>query len=127
MTTGTCRHRILGVLWRGTHMNILLSRKSTPAVKRSIPATTYRTRLVFFMACAVVSCSSLLALPISTPNSLSNTTLIDFNNLVGGNCNLCGTAVTNQYSNIGVTFANPSYSGQDAADNNLTSYVPGAS
>ena len=62
------------------------------------------------------------------PSSFNNTaTLINFDNLTGGNCNLCGPAVTNQYAGLGVTFNNPSFPGQDTADTNLTPFMPDAS
>ncbi len=128
------------------------SRNSTEAVcgkQRSIPARTralYAARCAAFarqggnrsriltclrftpyLASALLLCSSLTASPIYSPNDLSGATLIDFDDLPGGNCNLCGTPVTTQYSGIGVTFNNPSNPGDDTADYNLTQYVPGAS
>jgi hypothetical protein len=52
---------------------------------------------------------------------------INFDDLTGGNCNLCGPSVTNQYAALGVTFNNPTYPGEDTADTNLTQLVPQAS
>lgn len=57
----------------------------------------------------------------------SNATVVNFDNLPGQNCNLCGPSVTNQYSALGVTFNNPSYPGRDTADTNLVPYFPDAS
>ncbi len=57
----------------------------------------------------------------------NNAVTINFDDLRGGNCNLCGPAVTSQYSSLGVTFNNPSYPGEDTADSNLTSLIPGSS
>jgi hypothetical protein len=54
-------------------------------------------------------------------------TTINFDDLVGGNCNLCGPSVTNQYAGLGVIFNNPSFPGQATADTNLTSAIPNAS
>jgi len=53
--------------------------------------------------------------------------LIDFDNLLGGSCNLCGTPVTTQYQALGVTFNNPTFAGEATAENNLTPFVPNAS
>jgi hypothetical protein len=57
----------------------------------------------------------------------ANAQLIDFDDLVGGSCNLCGTSVTNQYQGAGVTFNNPTYPGEATAEKNLTPFVPSAS
>src|SRR5271154_1980870 len=54
-------------------------------------------------------------------------TTITFDDLTGGNDNLEGPSVTNQYSGLGVTFNNPSFPGQDTADTNLTYSIPNAS
>ena len=64
---------------------------------------------------------------ITEANFSSDATVINFDNLAGGNCNLCGPSVTNQYAALGVTFNNPSYPGQDTADTNLVPYFPDAS
>ena len=64
---------------------------------------------------------------ITTSNFGSNATVINFDDLTGGNCNLCGPSVTNQYGARGVTFNNPSFPGQDTADTNLVPYFPLAS
>ncbi len=53
--------------------------------------------------------------------------MVNFDGLAGGNCNLCGPAVTTQYSGVGVTFGNPSYPGQDTADTNLAALIPNSS
>jgi len=47
--------------------------------------------------------------------------------MAGGNCNLCGPSVTNQYASSGVIFNNPAYPGQVTADTNLTPAIPGSS
>jgi hypothetical protein len=53
--------------------------------------------------------------------------MINFDNLTGGNCNLCGPSVDSQYSSVGVMFNDPTYPDQDTADTNLTSSFPNAS
>jgi hypothetical protein len=58
------------------------------------------------------------------PSSFTNATLVDFDDLAGGDCNLCGPSVTNQYASQGVTFNNPSYPRQDTADTNLVPFFP---
>ncbi len=75
---------------------------------------------------ALPLCVSLCAGPIDSSSFASTATLIDFGGMTGGNCNLCGPSVTGQYGALGVTFNNPSYPGQDTADTNLTSLIPGA-
>jgi hypothetical protein len=76
----------------------------------------------------LISCLSLQGSPISDPSTFSsNATVINFDDLQGGNCNLCGTPVVDQYAPFGVTFNNPSYTGQETADTNLTSSFPNAS
>lgn len=65
--------------------------------------------------------------PIGSAGFGSNATFINFDNLPGGNCNLSGPAVTNQYAALGVTFNNPSFPGEDTADTNLTASIPNAS
>jgi hypothetical protein len=52
-------------------------------------------------------------------------TTITFDDLAGGNCNLCGPSLTNQYT--GAIFNNPTFPGQDTIDTNLTYSIPGAS
>lgn len=70
---------------------------------------------------------SLEASTISSTGFSSNATTINFDSLAGGNCNLCGTSVTNQYSSVGVLFNNPTYPTGDTADTNLTASFPNAS
>lgn len=65
--------------------------------------------------------------PITAANFGSNATVVNFDDLTGGSCNLCGPSVTNQYSGLGVTFNNPSFPGQDTADTNLVPFFPDAS
>jgi hypothetical protein len=84
-------------------------------------------RLILCLTGALTLCLSIEASPITQANFSSNATLINFDNLTGGNCNLCGPSVTNQYSSLGVTFNNPSLPGQDTADTNLTASFPNAS
>ena len=62
---------------------------------------------------------SLHAGPIDPSSFSKDATLIDFSNLSGGSCNLCGPSVSNQYAGLGVTFSNPTYPGDDTADTNL--------
>lgn len=59
---------------------------------------------------------------ITPGNFSSNATVVNFDDLTGGNCNLCGPSVTNQYAGLGVTFNNPSFPGQDTADTNLVPF-----
>ncbi len=72
-------------------------------------------------------CLSIEGSPITQSAFSNSATLINFDNLTGGNFNLCGTSVTNQYASLGATFINPSYPGEDTADTNLTSSFPDAS
>jgi hypothetical protein len=65
--------------------------------------------------------------PITSSDFSSNATMINFDNLTGGNCNACGPSVGSQYSSLGVMFNNPTYPGEDTADTNLTSSFPDAS
>jgi hypothetical protein len=81
-------------------------------------------RFSFCLLSALPLCISLCAGPI---DSSSFTNDVDFDDLTGGNCNLCGPSVTNQYGALGVTFNNPSFPGEDTADTNLTPLIPGAS
>lgn len=53
--------------------------------------------------------------------------IINFDDLAGGNCNLCGPSVTNQYSAFGVTFNDPTPLSEATADTNLTASFPNAS
>ena len=61
--------------------------------------------------------------PIDASSFSNNATFINFGNLTGGPCNLCGPTVGNQYAILGVTFDNPSYPGEDTADTNLASLM----
>jgi hypothetical protein len=54
-------------------------------------------------------------------------TTINFDDLTGGNCRLCGPSVTNQYAGLGVTFNNPTFPGQETADTNLAPWIPDVS
>lgn len=85
-------------------------------------------RLSLCLLGALPWCISLHATPIYDASGFgSNATLINFDDLTGGDCNLCGPSVTTQYASLGVTFNNPSFPGQDTADTNLTSLITGAS
>jgi len=70
---------------------------------------------------------SLEASTISSSGFSNTATMINFDGLAGGNCNLCGTSVTNQYSSVGVLFNNPTYPGGETTDTNLTASFPNAS
>lgn len=80
-----------------------------------------------WLGCALALSLSLYGGAIYAPDFSSNATVINFDNLTGGDCNLCGPSVTSQYAALGVTFNNPSYPGDDTADSNLTSSITNAS
>jgi PEP-CTERM motif len=82
--------------------------------------------LRFILGCASVLTLgiSIQAAPIGASALTSDATLINFDDLPGGNCNLCGPSVTGQYASLGVTFNNPTFPGEDTADTNLTPYIP---
>jgi hypothetical protein len=80
--------------------------------------------LLFFLSFAAYS---LHAGPIGLNGFSPSATLITFDDVTGGNCNLCGPSVVNQYSGLGVVFNNPSFPGQETADTNLTYGIPNAS
>lgn len=63
----------------------------------------------------------LLASPIDANAFSGGATIINFDELAGGNCNGCGTQVTTQYSLFGVVFVNPTFPGEATAQTNLTS------
>jgi len=85
-------------------------------------------RFTLWLAGTLISGLSLKGSPIFSPSDFSsNATIINFDNLTGGDCNLCGPSVTDQYASLGVIFNNPSYPGQDTADTNLTASFPNAS
>lgn len=71
--------------------------------------------------------ASLCATPIDSSSFTSNATIINFDDLTGGNCNLCGPSITSQCALLGVVFNNPSFPGQDTIDTNLTSGIPNSS
>lgn len=68
-------------------------------------------------------CASMYASVIGPSAFAGGDTLIDFDNLAGGNCNRCGPSLTDQYMPLGVTFVNPSYPGQENIDSNLTGLI----
>ena len=80
-------------------------------------------RIAGLLACWV----SLHAGAISSLSVSGDPTTINFDDLTGGTCNLCGPSVANQYSGMGVTFRDPTYPGDDRADANLTRFIPNAS
>jgi hypothetical protein len=84
-------------------------------------------RFSIWLAGALIAALPVVGSPIGSSGFSADATIVNFDGLAGGNCNLCGTSVTNQYSSIGVTFNNPSYPGQDSADTNLTASFPNAS
>lgn len=84
-----------------------------------------RFGLCFLSALAI--CASLHAGTIDVSSFTGSATMINFDNVIGGNHNLSGPSITTQYSALGVVFNNPSYPGQDTADTNLTFGVPGSS
>jgi len=75
----------------------------------------------------LIATLSIKGSPITSSDFSGNATMVNFDNLTGGNCNACGPSVDGQYSSVGVMFNNPTYPGQDTADTNLTSSFPGAS
>jgi hypothetical protein len=80
------------------------------------------------LAGALLSVLSLEGSAITSPAAFSGSaTVINFDDLAGGNCNLCGPSVTNQYSAFGVTFNDPTPLSQATADTNLTASFPNAS
>jgi hypothetical protein len=80
-----------------------------------------------FLGLVCAACLSLQAGAILPSDFSSGATLINFDDQTGGNCNLCGPSVTNQYASLGVTFNNPSFLGAETVDSNITPYVPNAS
>jgi hypothetical protein len=51
-------------------------------------------------------------------------TTINFDDIQGGNCHLCGPSITTQYAGLGVTFNNPTFPGQVTEDTDLDSSIP---
>ncbi len=90
---------------------------------RSSPVIKSLSRFSLGLLSALTLGTSLHGGPISSSSFSSNAAVIDFSNLTGGSCNLCGPSVSSQYSSMGVTFNNPSYPGEDTADNNLDSLM----
>jgi hypothetical protein len=84
-------------------------------------------RISVGLAAALSVAASIDASTIQFSDMPANSISINFDNLVGGPCNLCGPSVTNQYAAEGVTFLNPSFPGADTADTNLTAFMPAAS
>lgn len=84
-------------------------------------------RFVFCILSALSVCVSMRASVIDAFSFPSHGTMINFDDLQGADCNLCGTSVTNQYAHFGVTFNNPSFPGQATTDTNLTFGIPNAS
>ncbi|HKV41632.1 MAG TPA: PEP-CTERM sorting domain-containing protein [Blastocatellia bacterium] len=89
---------------------------------------TLRSALqIVFCVCALTEAAGAIYGGPIGESSFTNPTIINFDNLVGGDCNLCGPAVTNQYAALGVTFNNPSHPDEDTADTNLVPLFPLAS
>lgn len=84
-------------------------------------------RIVFWVCGIPLALLSAHGGPIGPGSFTSGATVINFDNLAGGSCNLCGPSVTNQYAALGVTFNNPSFPGEDTADTNLVPLFPLAS
>lgn len=84
-----------------------------------------RSNLILLSALAVSW--TIQASAITQTSFTASATVINFDDLTGGSCNLCGPSVTNQYAGFGAIFNNPSFPGQDTADTNLTPYIPMAS
>ncbi len=84
-------------------------------------------RFSLWLAGTLISGLSLKGSPITSSDFASNATIINLDNLIGGDCNLCGPSIINQFSSLGIAFNNPSYPGQDTADSNLTALFPNAS
>lgn len=83
--------------------------------------------LLRFIFCLLALGLTLYGGTITSSNFSSSATVINFDDLTGGNGNLAGPSVTDQYSLLGVTFNDPSYPGDDTADTNLTPYMTDAS
>jgi hypothetical protein len=83
------------------------------------------TRSGFWFLCIFAACG--LARGGAITDFPAGGTTITFDDLAGGNCNLCGPSLTNQYRGLGVIFNNPTFPGQDTVDTNLTYSIPGAS
>jgi len=75
----------------------------------------------------VSTCVGLHASMIDASNFTSGWTTINFDNVPGGSCSLCGPSITTQYSSQGVVFDNPSMPGDETADTNLVFGIPNAS
>jgi PEP-CTERM motif len=84
-------------------------------------------RLSLGLATTLTLAISLYGSAIDSSSFTNNATFINFDDLTGGACNLCGPSVTNQYASLGVTFSNPSFPGQDTADTNLTPLITNSS
>jgi hypothetical protein len=91
------------------------------------PGRNVLSKLYFWLAGVLALSFAVRGGPITPSNFSNNAVTINFDDLAGGNCNLCGPSVTNQYAGLGVTFNNPTFPGQETADTNLTSLVPNAS
>ncbi|HTP88091.1 MAG TPA: PEP-CTERM sorting domain-containing protein [Bryobacteraceae bacterium] len=76
---------------------------------------------------ALATVVSLPADTITASDLPGSATVISFDDVLGGDQNLSGPSVTNQYASLGVVFNNPTYPGQDTIDTNLTSGIPNAS
>lgn len=78
----------------------------------------------FFLA-LLLGCR-LYASPISVDAFSPSATVVNFDDLLGGDCNQCGTVVTDQYSSLGVIFEDPSYPDGATVQTNLVFGIPNA-
>jgi PEP-CTERM motif len=92
-----------------------------------IPGGSRMRFLIHIVVGTLSVCLAVRAGAIDARSFPSEGTVINFEDLAGGNCNLCGTPVTTQYAALGVRFNNPSFPGQDTVDTNLTFGIPNAS
>lgn len=80
-----------------------------------------RLSMLFVGALGLISSAEASAIPASALDG--NSRLINFDNVTGGDCNLCGPSVVGQYAAEGVTFQNPTFQGADTIDANLAPYM----
>jgi hypothetical protein len=102
----------LSVVWR------------SKAVDSPLPPAKSSWRISSCLVSTLLLCISLCAGRIDSSNFSNGAVEVDFGNMTGGACNLCGPAVSNQYALLGVVFNNPSFPGLDTVDTNLASFMP---
>lgn len=88
----------------------------------SSPNPSWRSRIC--LASALTLGLPLHGSQIGSSSFSSAATVVDFSDLTGGDCNLCGPTVSNQYATLGVVFSNPSFPGDDTVDTNLAAFLP---